>query len=62
MADSPVTIDVLETPHSVAVSHDGSRVYVSHFMSGSVTLVDAGTGSVTGVLETSPGADRKSVV
>jgi len=56
MADNPVTIDVLETPHSVAVSHDGSRVYVSHFMSGSVSLVDAGTGSVTGVLETSPGA------
>jgi YVTN family beta-propeller protein len=50
------TIDVIETPHSVAVSHDGSRVYVSHFRSGSVTLIDTGTDSVATVLGSSPGA------
>ena len=53
---SPVTIDVIETPHSVAVSNDGSRVYVSHFLSGSITLIDTSTESVAAVLESSPGA------
>jgi len=49
-------ISVLETPHSIAVSHDGSRVYVSHFRSGSVTIIDTTTESVTAVLESGPGA------
>ena len=49
-------ISVLETPHSLAVSHDGSRVHVSHFRSGSVTLIDTATDSVTAVLESGPGA------
>jgi YVTN family beta-propeller protein len=53
---SPITIDVIETPHSIAVSNDGSRVYVSHFQSGSISLIDAGTESVTAVLASSPGA------
>lgn len=50
------TIDVLETPHSVAVSNDGSRVFVSHFRSGSVTLIDTSTDSVAAVLASSTGA------
>src|SRR6478609_3640812 len=49
-------ISVLETPHSLAVSHDGSRIHVSHFRSGSVTLIDTATDSVTAVLESGPGA------
>lgn len=49
-------ISVLETPHSIAVSHDGAQAFVSHFRSGSVTVIDTATDSVTAVLESGPGA------
>src|ERR1700761_657809 len=50
------TITVPETPHSIAMSHDGTRAYVSHFRSGSVSLVDTASGTVTGTLESEPGS------
>ena len=49
-------ISVLETPHSIAVSHDGALAFVSHFRSGSVSLIDTATDAVTSVLESGPGA------
>ena len=49
-------ISVLETPHSIAVSHDGSLAYVTHFRSGSVTLLDTATDTVRSVLESGEGA------
>jgi YVTN family beta-propeller protein len=57
--DSPAehpTISVLETPHSIAVSHDGATAYVSHFRSGSVSLIDTATNAVTRVLESGTNA------
>ncbi len=50
------TITVPETPHSIAMSHDGARAYVSHFRSGSVSLIDTATETVTAVLDSEPGA------
>ena len=50
------TITVPETPHSIAMSQDGARAYVSHFRSGSVSLIDTATETVTAVLHSEPGA------
>src|SRR5262245_24099651 len=36
-------IQVRNTPHSVAASRDGTRVYVTHFLSGSVSVIDTAT-------------------
>lgn len=48
-------IDVDRTPHGIAVSGDGSRVYVTHFLSGVVSVIDTADLSVTGTLRRSPG-------
>ncbi len=48
-------IDVDRTPHGVAVSHDGSRVYVTHFLSGAVSVIDTSDHSVTRRFQNSPG-------
>jgi YVTN family beta-propeller protein len=50
-----VTIQVGRTPHSVAISHDGSRVYVTHFLTGSVSVIDTVDNSVTATFALSPG-------
>lgn len=49
------SVPVRETPHSVAVSPDGSRVYVTHFLSGEISVIDADTRAVTSVFQDSPG-------
>jgi YVTN family beta-propeller protein len=47
-------IDVSATPHSVAVSHDGSRLYVSHFLSGAVSVIDTSTNSLVATITSLP--------
>jgi YVTN family beta-propeller protein len=49
-----VSIGVSATPHSVAVSRDGARLYVTHFLSGSVTVIDTATNSVTATIDDLP--------
>jgi DNA-binding beta-propeller fold protein YncE len=41
MASESLVIEVNETPHSVAVSRDGAQVFVTHFRTGTVTVLDA---------------------
>lgn len=47
-------IDVDATPHSVAVSRDGSRLFVSHFLSGAVSVIDTSTGSLMASISSLP--------
>jgi DNA-binding beta-propeller fold protein YncE len=49
------SVPVAETPHSVAVSPDGTRAYVTHFLSGEISVVDTGTRTVAAVFQDSPG-------
>lgn len=49
------TIDVPDTPFSVAIQPDGSLVYLGHLNLDLVSVVDTGSGTV---IETIPGLDR----
>ena len=50
-----LVIQVRKTPHGVAASHDGTRVYVTHFLSGSVSVIDTATHSETTAFDVNPG-------
>jgi DNA-binding beta-propeller fold protein YncE len=48
-------IEVDSTPHSVAASHDGSRMYVTHFLSGVVSVISCASKTVIDKYQRSSG-------
>lgn len=48
-------IEVDSTPHSIAASHDGTHLYVTHFVSGAVSVIDRAARTVIGTFQLSPG-------
>ncbi|MGW0181727.1 hypothetical protein [Nocardia sp. NPDC003345] len=48
-------VDVDETPHSAAASRDGSRIYISHFLPGTVSVIDTRSNSVERTIAVTPG-------
>ena len=48
------TVPVLPRPKGLALSHDSTRLYVTHFLSGTVSVLDLTNRSVLGVISTGP--------
>ncbi|WP_416564173.1 hypothetical protein [Nocardia testacea] len=55
MAYETAVITVDETPHSVTSSRDGSRVYVSHFLPGTISVIDTTDNTVERTISVTPG-------
>jgi YVTN family beta-propeller protein len=55
MAYESAVINVDETPHSAASSADGSHVYVSHFLPGSISVIDTARNAVERKIPVTPG-------
>jgi YVTN family beta-propeller protein len=55
MAYESAIITVDETPHSATSSRDGSRVYVSHFLSGTISVINTTDNAVEQTIPVTPG-------
>jgi YVTN family beta-propeller protein len=55
MAYESAVVNVDETPHSATSSRDGSRVFVSHFLPGTISVIDTTDNAVERTIAATPG-------